>query len=234
MKFVPSSSARRSTARACLASRGSPQTSSPVTRIAPKPRRLTSRSPPINNRPAAAAGCLRSDVASRFETASAAGPNAAPVAAAVARIRKSRREELSCIVSYSGNPIFLTPPIGTASALESALSLCCCLPSIRPLFRSRKIRGICPPMYAACASELREGLVENMADGTPRFPGRIGLGTFPMGESRALCEQELAAVQHALEVGYRLLDTAEKYGDGGAERIIGRALQAFGAARRSA
>jgi diketogulonate reductase-like aldo/keto reductase len=54
-----------------------------------------------------------------------------------------------------------------------------------------------------------------------------------MGESSALREQEIAAVQHALELGYRLLDTAEKYGDGGAERIIGRALQGFGAARRS-
>ena len=38
---------------------------------------------------------------------------------------------------------------------------------------------------------------------------------------------------HSLDIGYRLLDTAESYGDGGAERIIGSALKAFGAARRS-
>ena len=54
-----------------------------------------------------------------------------------------------------------------------------------------------------------------------------------MGESDALREQEISAVRHALEIGYRLLDTAELYGDGGAERVVGRALQGFGAARRS-
>ena len=54
-----------------------------------------------------------------------------------------------------------------------------------------------------------------------------------MGESPVQRDQEIAAVTHALDIGYRLLDTAENYGDGGAERIIGSALKAFGAARRS-
>ncbi|HEY6451060.1 MAG TPA: aldo/keto reductase [Steroidobacteraceae bacterium] len=65
-----------------------------------------------------------------------------------------------------------------------------------------------------------------------QFPGRIGLGTWEMGVARASRTQETAAVTHALAVGYRLLDTAEMYGDGGAERIVGSALQAFGRARR--
>jgi diketogulonate reductase-like aldo/keto reductase len=64
------------------------------------------------------------------------------------------------------------------------------------------------------------------------WPGRIGLGTWKMGEERAAEAREVAAVRHALEVGYRILDTAEMYADGGAERVVGRALKAFGAVRR--
>jgi diketogulonate reductase-like aldo/keto reductase len=65
------------------------------------------------------------------------------------------------------------------------------------------------------------------------FPARIGLGTWEMGVSVTQRNQEIAAVKYALDIGYRLLDTAEMYADGGAERIIGRALDAFGAARRA-
>jgi diketogulonate reductase-like aldo/keto reductase len=65
------------------------------------------------------------------------------------------------------------------------------------------------------------------------FPGRIGLGTWEMGVTAAQRRHEVDAVSHALQVGYRLLDTAEMYADGGAERIIGAALKAFGAARRN-
>lgn len=68
---------------------------------------------------------------------------------------------------------------------------------------------------------------------TLKFPGQIGLGTWHMGSSSAQREREVAAVRHALDVGYRLLDTAEMYADGGAERIIGSAIKSFGAARRS-
>jgi diketogulonate reductase-like aldo/keto reductase len=65
------------------------------------------------------------------------------------------------------------------------------------------------------------------------FPARIGLGTWKMGTSRAARAEEVAAVSHALATGYRLIDTAEMYGDGGAERIIGTALQNFGRPRRA-
>jgi len=65
------------------------------------------------------------------------------------------------------------------------------------------------------------------------FPGRIGLGTWKLGESAASRNREVAAVRHALDIGYRLLDTAEMYANGGAERIIGAALEGFGSARRA-
>jgi diketogulonate reductase-like aldo/keto reductase len=60
----------------------------------------------------------------------------------------------------------------------------------------------------------------------------IGLGTWHMGESRAAAQAEVNAVLHALEHGVRVIDTAEMYADGGAERIVGQALKAFGAQRR--
>jgi diketogulonate reductase-like aldo/keto reductase len=65
-----------------------------------------------------------------------------------------------------------------------------------------------------------------------QFPARIGLGTYLLGETAQHRERDLRAVRHALEVGYRLIDTAERYADGGAERLIGEALQGFGAGRR--
>lgn len=63
------------------------------------------------------------------------------------------------------------------------------------------------------------------------IPTRLGLGTYGFGESAASREREVAAVRHALDAGYRLIDTAEIYGNGGAERVVGEALQTFG--RRS-
>lgn len=60
------------------------------------------------------------------------------------------------------------------------------------------------------------------------IPFRIGLGTYGLGERSADCARDFRAVRHALDVGYRLIDTAEIYGMGGAERVIGRALAAFG------
>ena len=63
------------------------------------------------------------------------------------------------------------------------------------------------------------------------IPTRLGLGTYGFGEFAESRDREVAAVRHALDVGYRLIDTAEGYGGGGAERVIGEALKAFG--RRS-
>ncbi|HTN48831.1 MAG TPA: aldo/keto reductase [Burkholderiaceae bacterium] len=53
---------------------------------------------------------------------------------------------------------------------------------------------------------------------------RLGLGTWRFGESARSRAAEVAAVRHALEIGYRLIDTAEMYGDGGAEEVVGQAL----------
>ncbi len=52
----------------------------------------------------------------------------------------------------------------------------------------------------------------------------LGLGTWRMGESARSRATEVAAVRLALEIGYRVIDTAEMYGEGGAEEVVGRAL----------
>jgi diketogulonate reductase-like aldo/keto reductase len=52
----------------------------------------------------------------------------------------------------------------------------------------------------------------------------LGLGTWRMGESARARKADVEAVLHALQIGYRLIDTAEMYGEGGAEEVVGAAL----------
>lgn len=52
----------------------------------------------------------------------------------------------------------------------------------------------------------------------------LGLGTWRFGEDPAQRGAEVAALRAALEMGYRLIDTAEMYGEGRAERVVGQAL----------
>ena len=56
----------------------------------------------------------------------------------------------------------------------------------------------------------------------------FGIGTWRMGEGGRKRAQELEAVKYALELGYPMIDTAEMYGDGGAEEIVGEALAGAG------
>lgn len=62
----------------------------------------------------------------------------------------------------------------------------------------------------------------HLPDGTA--VAALGLGTWRIGESARTRRAEVAAVRRALEIGYRLIDTAEMYGEGGAEEVIGAAL----------
>ncbi|WP_111412692.1 aldo/keto reductase [Billgrantia lactosivorans] len=52
----------------------------------------------------------------------------------------------------------------------------------------------------------------------------IGQGTWYMGEGNAPRRDEVRALQQGLELGLRLIDTAEMYADGGAEEVVGEAL----------
>ena len=65
---------------------------------------------------------------------------------------------------------------------------------------------------------------------TVRLPGgdevvALGQGTWRMGESRAARKGEVAALRHGIACGMTLIDTAEMYGSGGAERVVGEAIR---------
>jgi len=52
----------------------------------------------------------------------------------------------------------------------------------------------------------------------------IGQGTWYMGERNSDLRAEVQALQQGLDAGMTLIDTAEMYADGGAERVVGEAI----------
>ena len=52
----------------------------------------------------------------------------------------------------------------------------------------------------------------------------LGQGTWNMGDQRATRGEEIAALQLGLDLGLTLIDTAEMYGEGNSEDLIGEAL----------
>lgn len=63
----------------------------------------------------------------------------------------------------------------------------------------------------------------------------LGVGTWRLGETASRHAAEVGSLRLALELGFRVFDSAEMYGDGGAERVLGQALddaQRGGLARR--
>ena len=53
----------------------------------------------------------------------------------------------------------------------------------------------------------------------------LGQGTWRMGEERKRRKGEIAALRLGLDLGMRLIDTAEMYGEGGAEEVVGEAIE---------
>jgi len=53
----------------------------------------------------------------------------------------------------------------------------------------------------------------------------IGQGTWEMGVKPEKRDDEIAALRLGLDLGMRVIDTAEMYGDGGAEEIVARAIE---------
>jgi aldehyde reductase len=52
----------------------------------------------------------------------------------------------------------------------------------------------------------------------------LGQGTWRMGEDDRLRAQEIASLRAGLDLGLRLIDTAEMYGDGRTEALVGEAI----------
>jgi diketogulonate reductase-like aldo/keto reductase len=63
----------------------------------------------------------------------------------------------------------------------------------------------------------------NLPDGTP-IPA-LGQGTWHMGENGRTRRQEADALRLGLDLGLTLIDTAEMYGDGGAEEVVADAIE---------
>jgi aldehyde reductase len=55
----------------------------------------------------------------------------------------------------------------------------------------------------------------------------LGMGAWMIGEARSRSSrvEEIAALQHGIDLGMSLIDTAEMYGDGASEQLIGEALR---------
>ena len=52
----------------------------------------------------------------------------------------------------------------------------------------------------------------------------LGQGTWRMGEDKSKRPSEVAALRTGIDLGMNLIDTAEMYADGGAERVVGEAI----------
>ncbi|TDV67874.1 aldo/keto reductase [Pseudomonas sp. LP_7_YM] len=52
----------------------------------------------------------------------------------------------------------------------------------------------------------------------------IGQGTWRMGEDRHRRQDEVTALELGIELGLNLIDTAEMYGEGGSEEVVGQAI----------
>ena len=53
----------------------------------------------------------------------------------------------------------------------------------------------------------------------------LGQGTWRMGENPRARKEEVAALRLGIELGMRLIDTAEMYGEGGAEKVVADAIE---------
>lgn len=55
----------------------------------------------------------------------------------------------------------------------------------------------------------------------------LGLGTWKMGEDRSMDDVSVAALRRGIELGAKMIDTAEIYANGRSEELVGRAIKGF-------
>lgn len=69
---------------------------------------------------------------------------------------------------------------------------------------------------------MREKYIK-LRDGS-KMP-RLGMGTWYLGENKTARKQEIEALRAGIQAGCHLIDTAEMYGSGKSEQLIGEAIQ---------
>jgi diketogulonate reductase-like aldo/keto reductase len=64
-----------------------------------------------------------------------------------------------------------------------------------------------------------------LPDGAPRKLSALGQGTWRMGEKEKAHAEEVAALRLGIDLGMILIDTAEMYGEGAAEKVVADAIE---------
>lgn len=64
-----------------------------------------------------------------------------------------------------------------------------------------------------------------LADGT--YIGNLGIGTWYMGDYPADRPEEIACIRYAIDHGVTTIDTAEMYGSGRSESLVGEAIKGY-------
>lgn len=72
-----------------------------------------------------------------------------------------------------------------------------------------------------------ETLQKNILLPDGSYMPKVGQGTWQMGEDDNRYQAEIAGIRHGIEMGMRLIDTAEMYADGKAENVVGNAIKPF-------
>lgn len=78
-------------------------------------------------------------------------------------------------------------------------------------------------MLVLCES-AREAFMKTLSLPSGQTIPVLGMGTWRMGEQAKHRPAEVTALQHGLDLGITLIDTAEMYGEGGAETVIAEAI----------
>ncbi len=60
-----------------------------------------------------------------------------------------------------------------------------------------------------------------------QFMPRLGMGTWYLGEFMKTREKEIEALRTGLDIGMNLIDTAEMYGNGLSEQLVGQAIRGY-------
>ncbi|UOO80840.1 aldo/keto reductase [Uruburuella testudinis] len=66
-----------------------------------------------------------------------------------------------------------------------------------------------------------------MATQTLLQHGKLGMGTWKLGDSSATRTEEIAALRYGIERGIAIIDTAEMYGSGRSENLVGEAVAPY-------
>ncbi|MDE7051227.1 MAG: aldo/keto reductase, partial [Lactobacillus sp.] len=55
----------------------------------------------------------------------------------------------------------------------------------------------------------------------------LGIGTWGIGEDASKKKDEIAALRYGLDNGIKVIDTAEMYGEGKSEKLVGEAIKGY-------